>query len=365
MSGRIPELDGVRGLAILLVISLHYISEIAEVRWGFLFRLAWSGVDLFFVLSGFLIGGILLDAKHSSKYYQTFYARRFFRIVPVYSLMLVGLVIGMNAGSPNGPLWFTRIFYSKLPLWTYVLFVQNLAMTFVQSWGCLWMSPTWSLAVEEQFYLILPFCVRRLNVTAIWRLAIGMIVAAPILRVALKLAGLDSMACYVLLPCRADALSYGVLIALACRDQKRWEWLVANRRYLVSVFLVLGAGVVVWTFRDFPMMEWVGYAWMGAFYAALLTLLVVHPDGIPRMIFRNGLLVKVGTISYGLYLFHAGMLGVVHYVVLSGPPTIHDFRTLSVTVLALAVVFLLCGASWRFLEKPLIERARRKYRYGA
>ena len=100
LSGRIPELDGIRGLAILLVLVLHYAVEPGilyverdwQVRTLMCFRLSWSGVDLFFVLSGFLIGGILLDAKYADDYYRTFYLRRFYRIVPLYALLI--LILG-------------------------------------------------------------------------------------------------------------------------------------------------------------------------------------------------------------------------------------------------------------------------------
>jgi peptidoglycan/LPS O-acetylase OafA/YrhL len=91
---RVPELDGLRGLAIFLVVLFHYVSQegdAAATASRFLQRFAilgWSGVDLFFVLSGFLIGGILIDARASSFYYRTFYARRFFRIIPLYYLWI-------------------------------------------------------------------------------------------------------------------------------------------------------------------------------------------------------------------------------------------------------------------------------------
>ena len=86
--GRMPELDGLRGIAILLVWVAHYFAVpgkgMVSLLDGYWFRLGWTGVDLFFVLSGFLIGGILLDVRTSPRYFKTFYARRFFRIIPLY-----------------------------------------------------------------------------------------------------------------------------------------------------------------------------------------------------------------------------------------------------------------------------------------
>jgi peptidoglycan/LPS O-acetylase OafA/YrhL len=112
LTGRIPELDGVRGLAILLVLVWHYFQNgfggvpIARGAWQAysfaMLRLTWSGVDLFFVLSGFLIGGILLDAKTSDHYYRTFYVRRMYRISPLYFLWMALFVVGLYYVSPPG-----------------------------------------------------------------------------------------------------------------------------------------------------------------------------------------------------------------------------------------------------------------------
>ena len=100
--GRIPELDGLRGMAILLVLVGHYFAVpgtgAASLLNGYWFRLGWTGVDLFFVLSGFLIGGILLDVRDSPNYFKTFYARRFFRIIPLYyAWILLYIVLSVFA----------------------------------------------------------------------------------------------------------------------------------------------------------------------------------------------------------------------------------------------------------------------------
>src|ERR1039457_4659242 len=102
LKGRLPELDGVRGLAILLVLICHYLIEPSQVGAGTwkayalaAFRLTWSGVDLFFVLSGFLIGGILYDARDSDSYFKTFYIRRIHRIFPIYFMWIACFFVGL------------------------------------------------------------------------------------------------------------------------------------------------------------------------------------------------------------------------------------------------------------------------------
>ncbi len=152
---RIPALDGLRGVASLMVLAYHFGPHIVRddrSRYVFLHRIPplwFEGVPLFFVLSGFLISGILVDARSSPRYFQTFYARRLFRIFPLYYLVLLGygMMIALGQANTNA-----RLFESPLPLWTYWLYLQNFAMAATNSFGAIWMAGSWSLAVEEQFY---------------------------------------------------------------------------------------------------------------------------------------------------------------------------------------------------------------------
>src|SRR5262249_3561693 len=116
--GRVSELDGIRGTAIGMVLLHHYFYAALQTKPATLLsyiqvtgRLAWSGVDLFFVLSGFLIGGILLDARYASNYFRVFYTRRFFRIVPIYVVCVVGafaLVQGIRVEVTGGLSWMMK-----------------------------------------------------------------------------------------------------------------------------------------------------------------------------------------------------------------------------------------------------------------
>jgi peptidoglycan/LPS O-acetylase OafA/YrhL len=367
LASRIPELDGIRGLAILLVLVLHYFVELTipyvkagwQIKSLLLLQLSWSGVDLFFVLSGFLIGGILLDAKFADSYYRTFYLRRFYRIVPVYFLLIAAYVIGAyclpSATKPLG-----ELFDRQIPLWPYPLFLQNLFMTWHQGYGSGWLGVTWSLAVEEQFYLLLPFVVRRLSRRGILAFAIGMIVMAPVLRIVLERHGASGMAIYTLLPCRADALGFGLLVAIVCRNKTAWEWLTSHRRYVYTALAVLGSGLLVWVMRDFPL----GFTWMAALYASLLILVVVTPGPVARLVFRSFALTKLGAVAYFVYLFHPGILRLYHYWFFGAAPRVLDWPTWWVTLLSLGTVLLLSAISWRLLEKPLIKRARSRFQYN-
>lgn len=140
---RVPELDGLRGLAILLVLIWHYGLAVLKIPIGLfagplilILNLAWSGVDLFFVLSGFLIGGILLDNREAPYYFKAFYTRRIFRIFPLYFMWLAIFALVVLLALPSAPAtpaaW---LWGSPLPWWSYVTFTQNFVMSSI---GALW-----------------------------------------------------------------------------------------------------------------------------------------------------------------------------------------------------------------------------------
>jgi peptidoglycan/LPS O-acetylase OafA/YrhL len=207
-SERVGELDGLRALAILLVVAWHYlgIGDPGSIP-ARIFMVGRSGVDLFFVLSGYLITGILLANVNSPRYFSTFYSRRCFRILPIYGLMLVIYLIGRQLGG-SAPILFS----GPLPWWSYAIGLQNIWMAIEQDYGAAWLAGTWSLAIEEQFYLIFPLVVYFAPPRMLPRLLIALLVLCPIGR--MIAAGLgDRFGYYVLMPLRADILAIGALIA--------------------------------------------------------------------------------------------------------------------------------------------------------
>ena len=368
LAGRVPELDGIRGLAILLVLIWHYVAiglPFETNSWQTYLlrplRLTWSGVDLFFVLSGFLIGGILVEAKRSPNYYQTFYLRRAYRILPIYFLWFGVFLVGLSCARPDRGHAFQAIFNRDLPVWVYPVFLQNFAATHAQTFGPIWMGVTWSLAVEEQFYLLLPFFVQKLNTRGTVVLCLASIVLAPVVRLALTRSGDAFLGPYTLLPCRADALGLGVLVALACRDQRAWIWLSARRRHIKAAFLVMTCGVVFLLFNQRQLFSF-GLTWIAGFYTLLLVLVVVEPGPIAKAVFKSQLLVRLGAIAYAVYLFHQGINAILHWA-LFGDTETAGWSSLSVTGLSLIAVLLLATLSWRLMEKPLIRHAHRSFRY--
>jgi peptidoglycan/LPS O-acetylase OafA/YrhL len=367
LAGRIAELDGVRGLAILLVLIWHYF-EIVPAQSILLFRiihmafsLSWSGVDLFFVLSGFLIGGILYDARESENYFRTFYLRRVHRIFPVYFLWIALFFVGLFFASPSRSGALRDIFNSDVPVWSYPLFIQNLLMAKRQILGCAWLGITWSLAVEEQFYLLLPMAVRHFRIRTLVALVALSILAAPVIRIFFAHAGNIYYAPYVLLPCRADALGSGVLIAIAVRQERVWRMLESHRHYLYLTFGILACGFAYLAVKQNRLYTF-GLTWIAAFYGVLLLLVLVRPGKLERAIFRTPILTGLGTIAYAVYLFHQGTNYLLHLAFLKSPPALSGWPSLLVTLLSLAIVVPLAVISWVFFEKPLVTRAK-KYKY--
>lgn len=336
-----PALDGLRGLAIAAVLVAHYFGEVPH---GLKFLTAgWLGVELFFVLSGFLIGGILLDNRESSNLFGVFYLRRVLRIFPVYYLVLA-IVILTNAAP------------GSLPAATYLTYSQNIFMALSGRIDGFWLLPTWTLAVEEQFYLLLPLlivCVPRRCLPAI---CIGAIVSGPLLRAAL-LAAHASLGALTLLPCRWDALFLGVLGAYAVREP------AIERRLASGNVLRLAALCAAWGVcfsaiaqraLGVPAFDTVGYS----FIAICFTALVVKRTGFDHPALRG-----LGCISYCLYLIHQPILGALHRLLLHAAPDVGTVASLGVTLLALLASVAIAALSWALLERRFITLGHR-YAYA-
>ncbi|MFZ0911631.1 MAG: acyltransferase [Candidatus Acidiferrales bacterium] len=364
---RLPELDGLRGLAILLVLSLHYLTYgYNNVQFGKLyrfvqiFRLGWSGVDLFFVLSGFLIGGILLDARESPNYFKAFYVRRIHRILPVYYTWIALFAIVGSIVAERGFAKESSVPLISVPVVVYYLFLQNLVFTPLSRFTTWWMSQTWSLAVEEQFYLVSPFLIRFLSRRRLTRVLAGCIIGAPILRAIVYSAkpGILSPQ-YVLMPCRADALAMGMLLAIAWRSDVK-AWTAGHMQLANAALAVLVAGALAMTkWMPGPRNRFEAayqYSWLAAMYAVMIMVALLKRDGTVAKVARWPFLREWGRISYCVYLIHTGVLWTCHRVLLHSLPRITEWRGVATTALALALTAGIAQISWKYFEKPLIDR---------
>lgn len=365
---RIPELDGLRGLAILLVLIWHYFIGQMPVRPGsfasyvdILGRLTWSGVDLFLILSGFLIGGILLDARSTPNYFSAFYMRRLYRILPLYAVVCFLFWLGVSLSVESRVAGLGSLFENSLPWYAYATFTQNFWMIWYGSFGAGWLCATWSLAVEEQFYLTLPFVIRYVKRCRLPYILVAIILIAPVIRTLLYFyLPHGSLAAYVLTPCRADALMLGVAAAVFVRSRAGWMFLVTNKRLLYLSLGVLSFGMLALTVNDWGVyslaMSSVGYTWVALFYLCLMLIALSHQESLLACILRNRALAELGTIAYGTYLIHLGVLGLCHALIRGREPQIASISDAAVTLLALVLTLALARLSWVYFEKPLVKR---------
>src|SRR5580704_1561560 len=203
---KIPQLDAVRGIAVLLVL-LHNTGQYPSLHLHLISDNGWMGVDLFFVLSGLLITGILLDTKQSAGYFKNFYVRRCLRIWPLYySLLFFMFVVVRFLNSSE----YHLVVETSSPWWAFPLFLQNFLLA-ISTNAAGPLGVTWSLAIEEQFYLVWPLVVRFCSITQVRQLAIAEICLSPMLRYYLWLHHVDL---YTSIFCRLDGLMAGALLAL-------------------------------------------------------------------------------------------------------------------------------------------------------
>ena len=350
-----------RGLAIVFVLAYHVTlgmtgQSLAAKLLAKATSAGWCGVDLFFVLSGFLITGILLDTKDSPRRFRNFYARRALRIFPLY----YGTLLLTFAALPWITRWiggFAGVDEAQTWLW---LYGTNLFVGLRGAWFPL--SHFWSLAVEEHFYLFWPAilfgCDRR---TVLWICA-GMVVLALAVRVYL-VSQHAVLAAYCLTICRMDALAIGSVVALAARTPRGLEALapLAVRTAWISAVGLLG--VVAWrtglAFHD-AVIQTLGYLLLDVLFASLLVLVVVAPaSGRLSIAMTFPPLRALGRYSYGIYVYNSifilmaeGLSLHARLVAWSGSMVLG--RLLFVEIV---VVFTLVTAwvSWHGLEKQFLK----------
>ena len=360
---RVPSLDGLRGCAILLVLLYHTIfstytaSKVMRVIYK-MGSLSWSGVDLFFVLSGFLIGGILLDTRDSPRFFKTFYARRAYRILPLYGVIVFLYALWLTWSRWTYGAWGDPSVH-QVPLWAYLTFTQNL-WTAHGGTETMVAGVTWSLAIEEQFYLTLPILVRKVKLSSLTWILVAVVIGAPALRTLIHYGFKNgNVADYVLMPCRADALCLGVLVAILVRTPRLWNWLKAKPAFVYAVFLVAFAGPVWLTCRGYDSfangMVTVGYSLLGVFYASCLLLALAAGGGVQKL-FHNRVLRTLGVLSYCLYLIHISVVeGCRRTLAMYFGPSTTATHVLSLTI-GISLVIVIAKLSWRLFEQPMLRR---------
>ncbi|HEY1961410.1 MAG TPA: acyltransferase [Rhizomicrobium sp.] len=344
MNKRLPELDGLRGFAALTVVASHYLGESTG---GFpLFDIGWLGVNVFFVLSGFLIGGIILDQSERAGFFASFYFRRIARIFPIY--FAVFLTVIFLARITAGHTWSDHPFSPTI----YATFTVNFAESF-QGLGSVWLRPMWTLSVEEQFYLLLPVLIVATPRRILFPLLVSLWLAALVCRGAFLSS--NATAAWDLLPCRMDLLLSGVMVALAWRKYDLSRYLLGFRLGWAACIVAMNI-LAVWGGRN-PVLLFMGSLTSVGISAFLLSLLYAAPEG--RWV-RALWLRWFGQISYCLYLVHQPVNGLLHGLLLNETASINSPASVAVTVLAFAVSIAIAQLSWVLFEGPILRWAAAK-----
>ncbi|HUI82065.1 MAG TPA: acyltransferase [Bryobacteraceae bacterium] len=350
---RVAELDGLRGIAILLVLVFHYAPKTGPLRYlGDVFGLGWTGVDLFFVLSGFLITGILLDSVGRPHYYRNFIVRRSLRIFPLYYACLV--LYCVLSFVPDPIRW--KDFLGVGDGWWYVGYLGNIQVFLKNAWpGAAILTPLWSLQVEEQFYLTFPLLVWATKRTTLARILVASVIGALVIRIALVVAAPKNlMGTYALMPCRMDALAMGGLVAIAARERPEWlkaRWIGWATAVSAATFLLI-CGFVnssPWS----SLMRTVGYTAIDLAFTGVLVMLLCWRQRQLLGLCRVRFLMWVGTISYGLYLLHMPAANISHRWIAPllgiGQSSSTEFFVMMALAMAMAWI------SWTIFESPILR----------
>jgi len=373
-SPRLPVLDAVRGLAICMVVAVHftpdYLMPNRPLEWAKkLFFTGWIGVDLFFVLSGFLITDILLRARNAAHGMRHFYARRALRILPLYfsALIVVFGILPFFVPAGSDP-EFDIIRQSTGWYWAHcanvVVLLHGFAATTSDTVN---LGHLWSLAVEEHFYLFWPFLVmwlpeRKLPVALLW--VIGMAFTLRLTAIAL-LQEPHLTGAFVQTPLRMDALALGALLPVAYRRipppalRK-----AALRAFPVSGAILAGDFLVekgLWPRSNFICS--IGFGVIAIFFASFLALMLTSkPDDISRRFIDNRVFRFFGKYSYGIYVIHFLLAPTLERFFPAAPmlASLGSPVAASVVCVALktAVSVALALVSWRFIEAPFLKLSR-------
>jgi len=322
----LPALDGVRGLAILAVLLFHFVTPtnpqgLVDGALNWLFSYGALGVDLFFLLSGFLITGILYDSRADPHYFRNFYMRRVLRIFPLYYgvLAVIFFLVPAIPALHNSELAELRSHQA----WAW-LYGVNIYLAIHGSWAALsYITHFWSLAIEEQFYLLWPLAVWLLAANRRLFLTFSLTTAAVSLgsRMVASLLGASSIATTVLTPFQLDSLAIGAFIAIYVRHPDG----AARARRIILPMTMAGVGLLL---LQFGVHHLAGYGnsveplRSGAFrllLAAVLLKALGAPTSSPwSLFFRSRPMILLGKYSYGLYVYHHFFS---HYFIAHGTET--------------------------------------------
>jgi peptidoglycan/LPS O-acetylase OafA/YrhL len=349
----IKQLDSLRAIAVLLVIITHWFSETSKLN---IYTGVFSGVDIFFVLSGFLITKILFENRELSQLHNTsrrvvirsFYMRRFLRIFPIYYITLTVLYI-------IGPATGTAI-RQTFPY--FITYTSNFYFFSAGHWDGM-LSHLWSLSVEEQFYLLWPWLMLYVNRKYLLSIVLASIAIGIGTQWALRNHGLGdifTLSCF-------DGFGFGALLA--------WAWVYKSaviKKYYVPLLCVSVAAFTLQLFRVSGYNSFVPSRTLTSIctIAVISTVLLEKRFIVSDIVLNNPILIFIGKISYGVYLFHL-MIPYIAYDLFTPinnflPHSLKKYSYYFLTTEKFALLILVAFLSWKLIEHPIL-RLKSRFNY--
>ena len=292
-----------------------------------------------FVLSGFLITGILVDTKQSKGFFKNFYVRRCLRIWPLYYSLLLFMFVVVPLLNPSAG---HKIAETASPWWAYPLFLQNFLIA-ISTHAAGPLGVTWSLAIEEQFYLVWPLIVRFCSSAQLLGIAVTEMCLSPALRFYMSLHHVNL---YTNVFSRLDGLMAGAILALLVRSSN-----FAPARFLRHAWISFFVAAPLAFVTEALSARWIVFSLTAVASASFIYLSLFSPQKWLQSAMTNRFMVYTGTISYGLYLLHKISVGIVETLHLDRHPSL-------LLPVILALSYALAALSWNLLEKPFLKLKR-------
>ncbi|HVX28306.1 MAG TPA: acyltransferase [Parafilimonas sp.] len=353
---QIPSLDGIRGIAIIGIMLYHFF----EMPYG-----AWFSMDLFFVLSGFLITGILLDSKTDKHYYKNFIVRRGLRILPLYyGVLIIFFIVVPLIVNKSGLAPFSVYYDNQFYFWVYL-----------QNWILLLKEPEligkgriflhlWSLAIEEQFYIVWPIVILLFNIKNLVKIIVALILLSAALNCYYFFSNHSWQYTYFSTLCRLDSLCIGALIAVAVRNS---SFISKLEKITPYIFKILFAVLLTAIFVGRPkapadqFLEPVSTLLFSIFFASMILYgFSNHKNNFVKRILELKALRFFGKYSYSMYIFHVPILillrpALFKYLQKNIP---HTIAYITDNLICLLLVIAVSQLTWYLIEKPFLKLKR-------
>jgi len=342
-------IDGLRGLSALMVVLFHL-----KVRG---FALGWAGVQFFFVISGYLITKILIHSREMYrdnifKYLKVFYMKRTLRIFPLYYLyLIIAIAVAIIVHRPIGDAW------------QFFLYIQNYTLGLNHFNTQLVLGHTWSLAVEEQFYLLWPLLVWVTSSRHLFKLSIGLIITSILSRLLILHFTQNPFLDFSTLFSNFDTLALGTLLAIYDDHQvfvrlRIPAFLISTLLLLISIYSIGYSKLwtpVQWTFTGFgPFFLSI----LGFFFFTLLMVILHAPQWLLSWIDKPPI-AFIGKISYGIYIYHSMVIIVVNKAVTWALyPANGPIANVIVSFVSITLTIFLSWLSYRYFEQKFLRLKR-------